>query len=302
MQDHPVPIERRPARGSEPLFRRIGIVGLGRIGGSVALAVRRAWPSTLLVGVDDNAVLEQASMQHAVDVGAKSLAVLADVELIVLATGYQATSSILEQLPDYVDGEAIVTDTAPVKRTLSALGARLPERLVFVGGHPIGADATGDLGSATPDLFAGTDWAVIADSNEESQLKRAATGSVSRFVEVLGARPRFLTAAQHDGMMAFLHHLPRLAAIALMRASAEGAGETAMTMGSRRLLDSTSVLGEVSSDWLLACAVGADEVGRAVDRFIELLREVRGALGSTVSLERLLADARSLRQASIEGG
>jgi len=76
------------ARGSDrssPIFNRIGIVGLGLIGGSIALAARELWPSALVIGVDNKDVLETAMRLHAIDVAADDLVVLAEADLVILA-------------------------------------------------------------------------------------------------------------------------------------------------------------------------------------------------------------------------
>ena len=75
---------RRP-EGQPPIFGKIGIVGLGLIGGSIALAARELWPSSLVIAVDNKDVLETAMRLHAIDVAADDLVVLAEADLVVLA-------------------------------------------------------------------------------------------------------------------------------------------------------------------------------------------------------------------------
>src|SRR4030095_9621583 len=75
---------QRPA-GQPPIFGKIGIVGLGLIGGSIALRARELWPSSLVIAVDQKDVLETAMRLHAIDVAADDLVVLAEADLVVLA-------------------------------------------------------------------------------------------------------------------------------------------------------------------------------------------------------------------------
>ena len=95
---------------SPPPFARIGIVGLGLIGGSLALACRRRWPQALVIGVDRNDVLEAAVVRHAIDVAADDLDMLAGAELVVLAAPVEANLALLARLDAHVEGEALVTD------------------------------------------------------------------------------------------------------------------------------------------------------------------------------------------------
>ena len=75
----------RRVEGQTPIFEKIGIVGLGLIGGSIALAARQIWPTSLVVGVDDKDVLETAMRLHAIDVAADDLIVLAEADVVILA-------------------------------------------------------------------------------------------------------------------------------------------------------------------------------------------------------------------------
>ena len=75
--------KRRPAQ--PPIFQKIGIVGLGLIGGSIALAARQLWPTSLVIAVDNKDVLETAMRLHAIDVAADDPVVLAEVDLVILA-------------------------------------------------------------------------------------------------------------------------------------------------------------------------------------------------------------------------
>src|SRR5688500_16523141 len=83
---------------SPPPFSKIGIVGLGLIGGSIALAARQLWPSSLVSAVDNKDVRETAMRLHAIDVAADDLIVLAEADLVVLAAPVRQNVALLEQL------------------------------------------------------------------------------------------------------------------------------------------------------------------------------------------------------------
>src|SRR3954469_1313546 len=107
-----------PSTGAPPVFEKIGIVGLGLIGGSIALASRQLWPSALVIGVDDKDVLEQAMRQHAIDVAADDLIVLAEADVVILAAPVRENITLLGSLDENVRGAAIVTDTGSTKREM----------------------------------------------------------------------------------------------------------------------------------------------------------------------------------------
>src|ERR1700681_1369363 len=86
--------------GEPPVFEKIGIVGLGLIGGSIALAARQLWPTSLVIAVDNKDVLETAMRLHAIDVAADDLIVLAEADLVVLAAPARQNIALLEALDE----------------------------------------------------------------------------------------------------------------------------------------------------------------------------------------------------------
>src|SRR6476619_1042147 len=116
---------RRP-EGQPPLFPRIGIVGLGLIGGSIALAARELWPAALVIAVDSKAVLDTAMRLHAIDVAADDLIVLAEADLVVLAAPVKQNIALLAELDQHVRQPAVITDTGSTKREIVAAARALP--------------------------------------------------------------------------------------------------------------------------------------------------------------------------------
>src|SRR5439155_22255150 len=108
----------RRADAATPIFDKIGIVGLGLIGGSIALAARQTWPSSLVIGVDHKDVLETAMRLHAIDVAADDLIVLAEADVVILAAPAQQNITLLGDLDENVRQPAIVTDTSGTKRAI----------------------------------------------------------------------------------------------------------------------------------------------------------------------------------------
>src|SRR5450432_3944235 len=106
-----------PSTGAPPVFEKIGIVGLGLIGGSIALAARQLWPSALVIGVDDKVVLETAMRLHAIDVAADDLIVLAEADVVFLAAPVRQNMALVDALDANVHRAAVVTDTGSTKRT-----------------------------------------------------------------------------------------------------------------------------------------------------------------------------------------
>src|SRR6195256_2890240 len=106
---------KRSTSGQTPIFEEIGIVGLGLIGGSIALAARELGPTSLVIAVDNKDVLETAMRLHAIDVAAEDLIVLAEADLVVLAAPARQNIALLDALDETVRGPAVITDTSSTK-------------------------------------------------------------------------------------------------------------------------------------------------------------------------------------------
>lgn len=282
-----------PEAGAPPVFERVAVVGLGLIGGSIALAARQRWPSALVIGVDRNAVLEEAIRRHAVDVAAEDLMIVSEADLVILAAPVRDNLALLEDLPRRVQRAAVITDVGSTKRAIVEAARTLPPRLVFVGGHPLAGAARAGLEFARPDLFEKRPWLFTPEGDQAGDH----VARLTAFVEALGARPRVLPSpAAHDRLVAYLSHLPQLTASALMRVVGEGAGDEALALAGRGLVDTTRLASSPAGIWQDICATNADEIRPALDALIALLTEVRDGLGSDEVIDALFTSAGRWRE------
>ena len=283
----------QPGRGVErtPVFEKIGIVGLGLIGGSIALAARQTWPTSLVVAVDTKDVLEKAMVLHAVDVAADDAVVLSEVDLVVLAAPVRQNLKLLETLPEYITGTAVITDTGSTKREIVDAAKALPPRFAFVGGHPLGGAARAGIEHARADLFVGRPWLFTPEPIGPS----AALDKLFEFARNLGALPRTLTAQEHDHLLAYVSHLPQMASTALMHVVGEVAGREGLALTGRGLQDTTRLASSPASVWCDVCASNADEIGEALDALIKVLADLRGNLQKTDTIEEIFQSANQWR-------
>ena len=288
-----------------PLFAKVGIVGLGLIGGSIALRARELWPTSLVIAVDNKDVLETAMRLHAIDVAADDLFVLAEADLIVLAAPVRQNIALLGQLDDHIKKPAIVTDTGSTKRDIVKAARHLPARFTFIGGHPLGGAAKGGLEHARSDLFAGRPWLLTPDgeafhpsSLDSDRVQRQATEGLeqlSAFIRALGSEPRMLTADAHDRLVAFLSHLPQIAASALMQVVGDAVGPDGLALAGRGLADTTRLAGSPPDIWRDIAATNADQIGPALDELIGLLQDLRRDLPDGHRLTNVFSHASDLR-------
>jgi prephenate dehydrogenase len=294
MIDLPVIQPGRPggSAGQPPIFHKIGIVGLGLIGGSVALAARQIWPTALVIGVDNKDVLETAMRLHAIDVAADDPVVLAEVDLVILAAPVKQNIALLGELDVHVRQAAVVTDTGSTKRAVVEAARALPPKFTFIGGHPLGGGAKGGLEHARPDLFKGRPW-LLTPSREGGD----AFEKLSAFIRALGAEPRALDAATHDRVLAFLSHLPQLTASALMQVVGDGVGREGLALAGRGLADTTRLASSPPEIWRDIAATNADEIGPALDVLIAMLQDLRRDLPAGDRLAEVFTGAAIWRRA-----
>ncbi len=277
--------------GSPPIFDKVGIVGLGLIGGSIALAVRQIWPSSLVIGVDDKDVLERAMVLHAIDVAADDPVVMAEADLVILAAPVEENLRLLVELEDSVVGTAVVTDVGSTKRAVVERARQLPPRLTFVGGHPLGGAPRGGIEHARPDLFQGRPWLFTPADDSTGD----ALGRLQTFVTRLGAIPHVMTAGEHDRQLAFLSHVPQLAASALMHVVGEAVGASGLALSGRGLADTTRLASSPATIWRDICATNTQEIHAALNRLIEELELLRDGLGGDEAIDRVFDSAAGWR-------
>ena len=283
----PVLQPSRIAAPQPPVFDKIGIIGLGLIGGSIAPACRQLWPGSLVIGVDGKDVLETAMRLHAIDVAADDPIVLAEANVVILAAPARQNLALLEQLDENVRQPAVVTDTGSTKRAIVEAARSLPARFTFIGGHPLGGAAAAGLEHARPDLFKGRPWLFTPSGEAGGQ----SLEKLLEFARALGAEPGVMEAAAHDHLLAFLSHLPQLTASALMQIVGDEVGLDGLRLAGRGLVDTTRLASSPADIWKDIAATNADEIKTALDALVALLQELREDLTSGDRLADVFAAA-----------
>jgi prephenate dehydrogenase len=272
-------------------FRRIAIVGVGLIGGSLAFAVRRRFPEVTIVGVDRDDVVTAARQLGALSQGTTDLAGIAGADLVILAAPVVANLDVMAKLPSLLDRPAIVTDVGSTKRATLEAARALPPHLQFIGGHPLAGAAKGGIEASRPDLFERRTWVLTPSLTTP----RETVERVSAFVRAVGAMPLELDADTHDRVLAFTSHLPQLTASALMQVVGDGVGDQGLQFSGGGLADTTRVAASPARIWTDICRTNADELIPALDQLIESLQSARRDLASARSLEPLFESAQRWR-------
>jgi len=280
-------------------MERVSIIGLGLIGGSLGLALKRARGKSLeVVGYSRSPrTMATAYQRGAVDRAAHDLASAVHAcQIVILATPVMAMKEALEGVAAGLAPGSVVTDTASTKGQVMAWAeACLPPTVSFIGGHPMAGKETSGIGAADADLFHGCTYCLTPGRGATPE----ATGLVLKLVEAIGARPLLIDAAKHDELVAGISHLPLLLSYALVEATALSPAWPEMAplaaTGYRDLSRLASGHPDMARD---ICLSNRDNILRWLDRFLEELNGYRGlvASGQGDALERAFRKVRQARE------
>jgi len=264
------------SRPDKARAERITIIGMNSTGMSFGLALKGAGlTATEIVGADgDRAALDRAASLGAVDRTSANLAdALEGAALVIIAEDLSMTRDLLAAIGDALATGATVTDTSsPKAATIEWAETHLPAGVSFVGGHPLGGRP--DETSAT--AFEGASYAIVPS-------KRASKGSiesVASMVELLGAKPVFMDAAEHDAFAAMTEILPALIGYAYL---ANTAGSPPWKDVSRFAgLEWAQIAYSAADpkDAAVAAAAATDATVNAINGLIEKLVEIRDLVRS----------------------
>lgn len=256
---------------SHPLFNQVAIVGVGLIGGSLGLAIRRGHLARKVIGFSRHeSTIRQAKARGAIDEGDTELCPewLGQSDLVVIATPPEAVVEIAQRVERLTQGPLIITDVASTKRRIvETLEKSLSGRISFVGSHPMAGSEQSGIFAARGDLFKGAASVVT----RTGRTRIPALRKVSELWRRVGARVAYLTPSRHDRLVAQISHVPHLVSVTLARTvdreawSLSGGGFAGVT----RLALSDPELWEeiVRMNW--------KEVNRALGRLIKHLERLR---------------------------
>ncbi|MCC6628317.1 MAG: prephenate dehydrogenase [Chloroflexi bacterium] len=267
-------------------MQQVSILGLGLIGVSIGLGLKK-WasaqkggPPLAITGYDHDLNRQrQAKSMAAIDTEARDLpSAVRTADLVILAVPIGVIEEVMTDCAPHLHTGATVTDVASVKApVLEAARRLLPITVSFIGGHPM-AGGTGSIDAARADLFAGARWCLTPSV----RANETAIETVLGLVAALGAERYFVDAAEHDGLVAAVSHLPFSVAAALVRAvTADPAWREMRLLAAGGFRDTTRVAeGSPTMHRDIALA-NADALTRWLDRMVEEMTALRGLIASS---------------------
>ena len=261
------------------LIQRLCLIGVGLIGGSLALALKRAGACAQVAGFDQNeAALAEALELGVIDSGHTDLArAVAGSDLIVLATPLGAMAELLRRMAPMMTPDMVITDVGSAKLSvIEAARKGMPAAIgTFVPGHPIAGTEKSGPRHAFAELFAGR-MVILTPLPENSA---AAIANVQSLWEAAGATVQLLDPAHHDQVLAATSHLPHLLAYALVDCLARmDEREEIFRYAAGGFADFTRIASSSPELWHDVCVANRDNLLAVMDGFEKHLREIRAAV------------------------
>ncbi len=260
-------------------FRKVTLVGVGLLGGSLGMALRQRGLADHVCGVvRRSSIIADCERLGAVDTATRALGqAVRGADLIVLCSPIGQMGALTRELLPFLEPDAVVTDVGSVKASLVAdlEGPVAQAGGHFVGSHPMaGSERTG-VQSARPDLFEGALCAVTPTARSDA----AAVGRVQQLWQALGSRVLTLSPAQHDDLVSRSSHLPHVVAAALANyvlSPANPKDQAALCAGGFR--DTTRIASGSPEMWRDIALANRENLGRVLGVLIGDLQEFQRAL------------------------
>ena len=284
---------------------KIAIIGVGLIGGSFALALRRTYPKLRVLGIDrDESALADALRTGVIDeaVMPAALAAIADCDVIFIAVPVRQFPHVLAEIFPHIKPATVITDAGSTKAdVITAARAALGNKICqFVPGHPIAGREHAGVGAATAELFEGKKVVLTPIAqNTPDAIER-----VGLLWRACGARVVEMSAVTHDAVFAAVSHLPHLLAFALVdELAARPNAKTLFSFAASGFRDFTRIASSSPEMWKDIALNNRDALLRELAAYEARVVELRNALEASngAALEAMMARAQLARDRWMAG-
>lgn len=253
-------------------FGTICIIGPGLIGGSIGLGLKKRNLAKTIIGVGHRASsIESALKMHAIDVGILNPEeAVKNADIVILATSVNQIIDTAKKVIPFMKSNAILTDVGSTKNYIvQQITHNIRKDIAFVGAHPIAGSEQRGVEFASPDLFVGCNC-IITPLNKNSK----GLEIISSLWQFLGAKILYLTAEQHDEILAYVSHLPHLIASCLVNSIKQ----EHLVYGASGLRDTTRVASGDPELWINIFDQNRENVIKSIDQFMDELARLRSDL------------------------
>ena len=282
----------------EPQFKKIVIFGIGLIGGSFALALRKAHAVGEVVGFGRSEATLQQAMQFGIldRIGSDPAAEVNDADIVLLATPVGQMAELMARIAPHLGAHTLVTDGGSTKSdVVAAARSNLGKKIAqFIPAHPIAGAEKSGAGAALADLYVGKK-VVLTPLPENS---KEAVARVRKTWELCGANIHRLTHAEHDAVFAAVSHLPHLLSFALVHDLAQRDNrDLLLSFAASGFRDFTRIAASSPEMWRDICLANREALMDELGIYMQELEKLHEALADADAdaLEQTFRTARELR-------
>ena len=277
-------------------LKQITVIGLGLLGGSIALAVLRSLAGVKVIGYTHRPATRRQARQLAVatEIVDDISQSVSQADLVIVATPICTFEEIFSTIADALPIGSIVTDIGSTKVLPHRWAAkRLPKTVHYVGSHPVAGSEQRGIEFARDDLF--EQASCILTTTKKTN--RQAVQTLKRFWSDLGCTVKLITPAEHDRIFANISHLPHVVAAALINAN----NSEELKLAGKGFIDTSRVASGPANIWADVLLTNANNATKGVDKIIAELSKLKKAIKSQnkKQIENLLQRARDKRAALI---
>ena len=280
------------------MFEQLGLIGCGLMGGSFALALKRAGLVKRVVGYSKSpSTTERARQMGVIDVEAPSaLLAVSGADIVLLAIPVAATEATLKAIRHMATADMLIMDVGSTKRDVIDSARRVLREHIgsFVPCHPITGKEVSGVEHADPDLYTGRQVILTPIANTRAELLDKAI----RLWEALGCKVLQMSPEAHDSAFAAVSHLPHLIAFALMNGiSGQPNGNDLLALAGPGFRDFTRIAAADPKIWRDILLANRQELLVQSKLFLRMLQAMEAMIesGNGEALERLIGQASEKR-------
>lgn len=277
--------------------KKIGFIGLGLIGGSIAKAIRQYYPDYTITAFDKNKeTLALATQESVIDVAATHIDdSFRGCSCIFLCAPVSYNNAYLKQVSQFLDDDCILTDVGSVKTSIHREVERIGLGKYFIGGHPMaGSEKSGYANSKA--MLIENAYYILTPTEEVEPAKVEAFES---FIESLRALPVVLDYRQHDQITGTISHLPHIIAASLvcLVRDTDTKDELMKALAAGGFKDLTRIASSSPVMWQQICLKNGENISHILGKYIEALEKAKEAVdtGDETALYTLFESSRDYR-------
>lgn len=254
-------------------FKTIGIYGVGLLGGSLGLAIKKVLPGVTIIGIGRNeSRLKQAKDCGAIDEWTTESSISPKpLDLLVLCTPVRILADNLKDSLPSLSDDALITDVGSTKaKVVTDCEKLVVKNQVFIGSHPMAGSHKSGITAADETLF--EDRTCVITPSETSP--QDAVQKIADFWQLIGMKIVYLSPEEHDALTAISSHLPHLTASALCQVARNTSPKVKEVIGTG-FCDTTRIASGDANIWVDICLENAQEIDLSITELINYLKELQ---------------------------